>query len=72
MSEMDPSPPARPPRHGETWTWADYELLLQNVFNGLTVEQIAAELMRTQGAIKAQLTRLVPDDAEIAKPLENA
>ena len=66
MSEKDPNPPARPLRHGETWTWTDYELLLQGVFNGLTVEQIAAELMRTQGAIRAQLTRLVPDDAEIA------
>jgi len=66
MSEMDSNPRARPLRHGETWTWTDYELLLQGVFNGLTVEQIAAELMRTQGAIRAQLTRLVPDDAEIA------
>jgi hypothetical protein len=66
MSEKDPNPPARPLRHGETWTWTDYELLLQGVFNNLTVEQIAAELMRTQGAIRAQLTRLVPDDAEIA------
>jgi hypothetical protein len=66
MSETDPNPPARPLRHGETWTWTDYELLLQGVFNGLTVQQIAAELMRTQGAIRAQLTRLVPDDAEIS------
>lgn len=67
MSEMDPNPPARPLRHGETWTWTDYELLLEGAFNGLTVEQIAAELMRTEGAIRAQLTRLVPEDAEIAR-----
>jgi len=65
MSEMDPNPPVRPLRHGETWTWIDYEQLLQGVFNGLSVQQIAAELLRTPGAVRARLPQLVPDDATI-------
>jgi hypothetical protein len=49
------------------WTWTDFEQLLQGVFNGLSVQQIAAELLRTQGAVHAQLARLVPDDAMIKR-----
>ena len=67
MSEMDPSQPVRPLRHGEAWTWTDYEQLLQGVFNGLPVQQIAAELLRTPGAVRAQLAQLVPDDAKIQR-----
>jgi hypothetical protein len=68
MSQTDPNhPPARPLRHGETWTWTDCERLLQGVFNGLSVQQIAAELLRTQGAVRAQLARLVPNDAKIQR-----
>ena len=67
MSEIDPNPPVRPPRHGEAWTWTDFEHLLQGVFNGLSLQQIAAELMRTPGAIRAHLPRLVPDDAKIQR-----
>jgi hypothetical protein len=54
-------------RHGERWTWTDYEQLLQGVFNELSVQQIAAELQRTQGAVRAQLARLVPEDAMITR-----
>jgi hypothetical protein len=64
---MNPNPPARPLRHGEAWTWTDYEQLLQGVFNGLSVQQIAAELLRTPGAVRARLPRLVPDDAKIQR-----
>jgi hypothetical protein len=67
MSEIDPNPPVRPLRHGEAWTWTDYEQLLQGVFNGLSVHQIAAELLRTPGAARAQLADLVPDDAKIQR-----
>ena len=62
MSEIDPNPPVRPLRHGKAWRWTDFEQLLQGVFNGLSVQQIAAELMRTPGAVRAQLPRLVQDD----------
>ncbi|GIF19616.1 hypothetical protein BJ973_006661 [Actinoplanes tereljensis] len=67
MSEMDRNPPVRPLRHGEVWTWTDCEQLPQAVFDGLSVQQIAAELMRTPGAVGAQLPRLVPDDAKIQR-----
>jgi hypothetical protein len=67
MSEIDPNPPVRPLRYGEAWTWTDFEQLLQGVFNGLSVQQIAAELMRTPGAVRAQLPRLVPDDPTIQR-----
>ncbi|MGK5680624.1 hypothetical protein [Actinoplanes sp. URMC 104] len=66
MSEKDPSTPAaRPLRHGEIWTETDYEQLLHGVANGLSAQQIATELLRTQGAVNAQLARLVPDDVKI-------
>lgn len=35
----NPSTPARPPRHGETWTWTDYEQLLRGAFNGPSMQQ---------------------------------
>jgi hypothetical protein len=38
MSEMESIPPARPTLHGESWTWADYQQLLQGVFNGLSLQ----------------------------------
>lgn len=62
MSETDPNSSARPLRHGETWTWTDFELLLQGLVNGLSLQQIAAELQRTPSAVEAQLPRLVPED----------
>jgi hypothetical protein len=37
------------------------------VVNGLPVQQIAAELLRTPGAVRAQLAQLVPDDAKIQR-----
>jgi hypothetical protein len=67
MPEIDPNASARPLRHGEAWTWNDFEQLLQGVFNGLSIEQISAELQRTPGAVRAQLPRLVPDDAKIQR-----
>ena len=65
MSDTEPVPPARPLRHRETWT--DCELLLQCVFNRMSVQEIAAELLRTQGAVCAQLARFVPHEAKIRR-----
>jgi hypothetical protein len=67
MPEIDPNASVRPLRHGEAWTWTDFEQLLQGVFNGLSLQEIAAELQRTSGAVRAQLPRLVPDDAKIQR-----
>jgi hypothetical protein len=69
---MDHDSLVRPLRHGETSTWTDYEQLLQGVFNRLSAQQIAAELLRTPGAVQAQLADLVPDDAKVTAPLKPA
>ncbi|SNT65410.1 hypothetical protein SAMN05421812_12268 [Asanoa hainanensis] len=70
MSEFNPLPPERPLRHGEAWSWTDYEQLLQGVFDGLSVRELAAKLRRTPGAVRAQLGQLVPDEAKAWRTAE--
>ena len=65
MSENDDHTHAWPLRQGEAWTQADYDQLLHGLFNGSAIEQLADELQRTPGGVRARLRLLVPKDANV-------
>jgi hypothetical protein len=59
----------RPVRQGEAWTEGEYEQLVRDLTDGLTLEQIAARLKRTAAGIHSQIRHLVPENTDVGRPV---
>lgn len=58
-----------PARQGEAWTEDEYEQMVQYMAAGVSVSEIAARLQRTVRGIDAQIRNLIPEDAEVGRPV---
>lgn len=56
---------ARPLRHGEAWSEREFEHIVFDLADGLTIEHIGQRLQRTAGSVRGQLARLVPKDVVV-------